>query len=149
MKNSFGEIGMPQIGPLHLPITVRLTLRFLVGEFRKSTRHRYIPSSDNLILSIFSCEGWLAVLKKARGPNTVGEDHSFACVNCLPRTSKLTRNEKNGIEFIIKPKYNLRFHIQLQSKASSLVSASITQLCQKNLLTYKVVRCRPLDTRAP
>lgn len=73
----------------HLPMTVKLIFKFRVGELRKSTRHRYIPSSDSLILSTFNCAGRFAVLKKARDPNTVGDDHSFACPIGRPRTSKL------------------------------------------------------------
>lgn len=49
--------------PLYLPMTVKLIFKFLVGEFLKSTRHRYIPSSDNLTFSTFSCAGWVTVLK--------------------------------------------------------------------------------------
>lgn len=73
----------------YLPITVKLIFKFLVGELRKSTRHRYIPSSDSLMLSTFSWAGVLAVLKNARCPNAVGDDVDFACVNGRPRTSKL------------------------------------------------------------
>lgn len=73
----------------HLPMTVKFIFKFRVGELRKSTRHRYIPSSDSLILSTFNCAGRFAVLKKARDPNTVGDDHSFACPIGRPRTSKL------------------------------------------------------------
>lgn len=79
----------------HLPITVKLSFRFLVGELRKSTRHRYIPSSANWMLSTFRCAGALAVLKNARDPNTVGDDHSFACPNCRLRTSKLKNKNEN------------------------------------------------------
>lgn len=73
----------------YLPMTVKLIFKFRVGELRKSTRHRYIPSSDNFILSTFNCAGRFTVLKKARDPNTVGDDHSFACPIGRPRTSKL------------------------------------------------------------
>lgn len=72
-----------------LPITVKLIFKFRVGELRKSTRQRYIPSSESLILSTFNCAGEFVVLKKARWPNAVGDDVDFACVNGLPRTSKL------------------------------------------------------------
>lgn len=93
----------------YLPITVRLIFKFLVGELRKSTRHRYIPSSDSLILSTFNCAGVLAVLKNARCPNAVGDDVDFACVNGRPRTSKLIlfgrkahSNRKNNKQTIQK-----------------------------------------------
>jgi len=62
----------------NLPITVRLILRFRVGVLRKSTRHRYIPSSDRATSSTSSCAGVDAVLKYALVPNAVGADHSLA-----------------------------------------------------------------------
>jgi hypothetical protein len=78
----------------NLPITVRLILRFLVGELRKSTRHRYIPSSDRATLSTRSWAGVDAVLKYALGPKAVGADHSLAWPNWRPRTSKLRKQKE-------------------------------------------------------
>lgn len=66
---------------------------------RKSTRHRYIPSSDSLMLSTLSWAGWLAVLKNARCANIVGDDHNFAWPNWRPRTSKLSIKNSNKKEF--------------------------------------------------
>lgn len=83
----------------HLPITVKFIFKFLVGELRKSTRHRYIPSSDSLMLSTLSWAGWLAVLKNARCANIVGDDHNFAWPNWRPRTSKLNKKNLNKKEF--------------------------------------------------
>ena len=73
----------------NLPITVRLILRFRVGVLRKSTRHRYIPSSDRATSSTRSWAGVEAVLKYALVPNAAGEDHSLAWPNWRPLTSKL------------------------------------------------------------
>lgn len=73
----------------YLLITVKLICRFRVGELRKSTRHLNMPSSDIWISSISNCAGCDCVRKNARAPNASGDDQSFACVNCLPRTSKL------------------------------------------------------------
>jgi len=67
---------------------VKLILMFLVGEFLKSTLHRYIPSS-------FSCKSWIdrwagsdIVWKYKRSPHV---DDLFASVEGLSRTSYLSR----------------------------------------------------------
>lgn len=73
---------------------MKLILRFLVGEFRKSTRHLYIPSSESFISSTKSCAGCADVRKKARGPNAKGDDQRFACPTCRPLISKLKRGKK-------------------------------------------------------
>ena len=59
-------------------MTVKLILRFLVGEFRKSTRHLYMPSSTSFISSTRSCAGCDAVRKNALLPNAAGDDHNLA-----------------------------------------------------------------------
>jgi len=78
----------------NLPITVRLILRFRVGVLRKSTRHRYIPSSVRATSSTRSWAGVDAVLKYALVPNAAGEDHSLAWPNWRPLTSKLWHKKR-------------------------------------------------------
>lgn len=67
-----------ELSMMYLPITVKLIFKFLVGEFRKSTRHLYIPSSSNKMLSTFKCAGCDVLLKYALGPKAAGDDHSLA-----------------------------------------------------------------------
>lgn len=78
---------------------MKLILRFLVGEFRKSTRHLYIPSSESFISSTNSCAGCAAVRKNARGPNAKGDDQRFACPTCRPLISKLEKRRKQIVEY--------------------------------------------------
>ena len=59
-------------------MTVKLILRFLVGELRKSTRHLYMPSSTSFISSTRSCAGCDAVRKNALLPKAAGDDHNLA-----------------------------------------------------------------------
>ena len=73
-----------------LPITVRLNRKFLVGELRKSTLHRYTPSSVKWTFSITRQAGSELVRKCARLANIVGEDQCRAAVKGFPRTSRLS-----------------------------------------------------------
>lgn len=72
-----------------IPITVRRIWKFLVGEFLKSTRHRYVPSSSSCTELRVSEAGRAMVAKYARGPKAPGSDHWSALLKERPRTSKL------------------------------------------------------------
>lgn len=71
----------------YLLMTVKLTFKFLVGEFLKSTRHLYKPASDAVTLSRSKTAGAAIARKKARLPKPVGEDHNFGWLNVRPRMS--------------------------------------------------------------
>lgn len=75
----------------YLPITVKFTLTFLVGEFLKSTLHLYTASSSNWILSINNLAGFVLARNIALLPNAADEDHSFAWLWTRLRMSKLYR----------------------------------------------------------
>lgn len=70
--------------------TVILKRKFLVGEFRKSTRHLQIPSSVTLMFSMTRTAGSVTVLKWALVPNKREDDQCRAELNGFPRTSKLS-----------------------------------------------------------
>lgn len=94
-----------------LPVTVKLIRWFLVGEFWKSTRHRYTyietmtpisygifkitwsksltPSSSKWTLSTLSPAGLDTVKKYALDPKEFESDHKSALAKERPRTSKL------------------------------------------------------------
>jgi hypothetical protein len=74
---------------LYLLSTVRFTLVFLVGDFLKSTRHRYIPPSDSRTLSIVNLAGSSVYRKNALPPRTCSSDQCFAWSKDFPRESKL------------------------------------------------------------
>lgn len=58
----------------NLPITDKLYRKLLVAEFRKSTRHRYTPSSFRRTSSTKRQAGSVIVRKTARLPNTSGAE---------------------------------------------------------------------------
>lgn len=78
---------------IDLPITVKFTLLFLVGEFLKSTLQRYTPSSLCRILSITSVAGFVDGLNRARVPNIDGADQYLASLKARFRTSKLKQED--------------------------------------------------------
>lgn len=78
----------------NLPMMLRLTLWWRVGEFRKSTRHRYNPSSEISNLSTTNSAGVVAVRNHARESKCPGEDHLSASAYGRPRTSKLKHTKQ-------------------------------------------------------
>lgn len=74
---------------MYLLRTVRLTLVFLVGDFLKSTRHRYIPPSVSRTLSTVNLAGSSVYRKNALPPRTCSSAQCFAWSKDFPRESKL------------------------------------------------------------
>jgi hypothetical protein len=77
---------------MYLLRTVRLTLVFLVGDFLKSTRHRYIPPSVSRTLSTVNLAGSSVYRKNALPPRTCSSAQCFAWSKDFPRESKLQQD---------------------------------------------------------
>jgi len=78
---------------LYLLMTLRRTLELRVGDCRKSTRHRYSPSSRSSTLFRDRVAGSVTVRKYPRSSRI---SLSFQCdgtSECFPRTSKLWTND--------------------------------------------------------
>jgi len=83
----------------YLPITVKLTKEFRVGEPWKSTRHLYEPAS---ISRTFSTARWVpagrsvsVTRKKARPPRACSSVQCVAWSSERPRASRLQSNKNN------------------------------------------------------
>jgi hypothetical protein len=76
----------------HLPTNVRLTLKFRVGELKKSTRHRYTPPSVSFTFRICSREsfGESPTEKYSRCPKSLARAAWVAAFKATPvRESRL------------------------------------------------------------
>jgi hypothetical protein len=83
----------------YLPITVRFTKEFRVGEPWKSTRHLYEPASVSRTFSTARCvpAGWSVSVtrKKARPPRACSSAQCVAWSSERPRASRLQSKNKN------------------------------------------------------
>lgn len=73
----------------NLLITFSCTLEFLVGLFKKSTLHLYIPESTLFIDSIVSVAGSAAAWKYARPPKVLSSTQCDPFSKFESRASKL------------------------------------------------------------
>ena len=80
---------------IFLPITVKLTIVFLVGASVKSTRHRYWPESEPLTLLTRKIPGKLSGRNRARVPSHFSSDQTVADENMssFSPTSRLKKKE--------------------------------------------------------
>jgi hypothetical protein len=97
----------------YLPITVRLTKEFRVGEPWKSTRHLYEPASVSRTFSTARCvpAGWSVSVtrKKARPPRACSSAQCVAWSRERPRASRLQSRNSPNVTLQCNMYYSNRF----------------------------------------